>query len=143
MSHHSPTRPRPIRTPCAAGNPYLVASGLLAAGIDGIVRQIEPPAPTETIAYTDESATKLPQTLGESLDSEMQSHVDSCPRCRARLEQLRSEADLLRRAARGDTTTPSGPAAPRPVQRTPAVIGKLIFFPIESVHVAPPSVDRA
>jgi glutamine synthetase len=55
------------RIPCAASNPYLVAAGMLAAGIDGITRQIEPPAPTETIAYTDEAAPLLPRRLEESL----------------------------------------------------------------------------
>jgi glutamine synthetase len=57
------------RIPCAASNPYLVAAGMLAAGIDGITRQIDPPAPTETIAYADEEAPKLPQTLQESLQA--------------------------------------------------------------------------
>lgn len=55
------------RTPCAASNPYLVAAGMLAAGIDGITRQIDPPAPTEGIAYTDETAPLLPRSLEESL----------------------------------------------------------------------------
>lgn len=57
------------RTPCAASNPYLVAAGILAAGIDGIERRIEPPPPTDSIAYADEHAPKLPQTLDESLDA--------------------------------------------------------------------------
>jgi glutamine synthetase len=55
------------RIPCAASNPYLVAAGMLAAGIDGITRQIDPPAPTEGIAYADENAPKLPTSLEESL----------------------------------------------------------------------------
>ncbi len=55
------------RIPCAASNPYLVAAGMLAAGIDGITRQIDPPPPTETIAYADEAAPKLPTSLEESL----------------------------------------------------------------------------
>ncbi|MBV9280929.1 MAG: glutamine synthetase [Chloroflexi bacterium] len=57
------------RTPCAGSNPYLVAAGMLAAGIDGITRRIEPPAPTTQIAYLDEAAPRLPQTLDESLQA--------------------------------------------------------------------------
>jgi glutamine synthetase len=57
------------RTPCAASNPYLVAAAVLAAGIDGLMERIEPPAPTEQIAYVDQSATPLPQTLDESLQA--------------------------------------------------------------------------
>jgi glutamine synthetase len=57
------------RAPSAASNPYLVAAAMLAAGIDGIANEIEPPPPTETIAYVDEQAKKLPQTLDEGLDA--------------------------------------------------------------------------
>jgi len=57
------------RIPCAAANPYLVAAAVLAAGIDGLANRIEPPPPTQTIAYADESATKLPITLDQSLDA--------------------------------------------------------------------------
>ncbi|GAC1522701.1 MAG: glutamine synthetase family protein [Chloroflexota bacterium] len=55
------------RTPGAASNPYLVAAGLLAAGIDGVQRGLEPPPPTEAIAYMDEAAPRLPKTLDEAL----------------------------------------------------------------------------
>jgi glutamine synthetase len=57
------------RTPSAASNPYLVAAAMLAAGIDGLRKEIDPPEPTETIAYMDERARKLPQTLDEGLDA--------------------------------------------------------------------------
>jgi glutamine synthetase len=57
------------RIPCAASNPYLVAAGVLAAGIDGVVREIEPPPPTATIAYVDEEAPRLPRTLDQSLEA--------------------------------------------------------------------------
>jgi glutamine synthetase len=57
------------RIPCAGSNPYLVAAGILAAGIDGLVKEIEPPEPTKQIAYADESAAKLPTRLEESLDA--------------------------------------------------------------------------
>jgi glutamine synthetase len=55
------------RMPGAGSNPYIVAAAVLAAGIDGITRQIEPPPPTTQIAYLDEQAVKLPRTLDESL----------------------------------------------------------------------------
>lgn len=57
------------RIPCAASNPYLVAAGILAAGLDGIERGLEPPPPTEQVAYADENAPKLPQTLDASLEA--------------------------------------------------------------------------
>jgi glutamine synthetase len=57
------------RTPGAAGNPYLVAAGLLAAGIDGVQRGLEPPEPTKAIAYADEAAPRLPQTLDHALQA--------------------------------------------------------------------------
>jgi glutamine synthetase len=57
------------RMPCTASNPYIVAAAILAAGLDGLERQIEPPPPTAGIAYDDEQSTKLPQRLEESLDA--------------------------------------------------------------------------
>ena len=57
------------RMPCAGSNPYLVMAAVLAAGIDGLRRQLEPPPPTATIAYVDEAAPKLPRTLDEALDA--------------------------------------------------------------------------
>ena len=56
------------RMPCAASNPYLVLAGTLAAGIDGIRRGLEPPAPVEGIAYGMTGVTDLPTTLGAALD---------------------------------------------------------------------------
>jgi glutamine synthetase len=55
------------RMPCAASNPYLVAAGVLAAGMDGILRELDPGSPTQTIAYADDAAPHLPTTLDESL----------------------------------------------------------------------------
>jgi glutamine synthetase len=55
------------RTPGAGSNPYLVAAALLAAGIDGLTRGLEPPPPTQQIAYLDESATPLPNNLDDAL----------------------------------------------------------------------------
>lgn len=55
------------RMPCAGSNPYLVMAAVLAAGIDGMRRRLEPPPSTAQIAYLDEKAVKLPVTLEESL----------------------------------------------------------------------------
>lgn len=57
------------RTPGAASNPYIVAAGMLAAGIHGLNARIDPPEPTQRIAYLDESAPTLPRTLDESLEA--------------------------------------------------------------------------
>lgn len=57
------------RLPCAASNPYLVAASVLAAGIDGIEKGIEPPPPTRQIAYADEGAVPLPRTLDRALEA--------------------------------------------------------------------------
>jgi glutamine synthetase len=55
--------------PCAASNPYLVLAGSIAAGIDGIVRRLEPPAPVAGIAYGLPDVTDLPGSLGAALDA--------------------------------------------------------------------------
>jgi glutamine synthetase len=57
------------RMPCAGSNPYLVMAAVVAAGIDGLERRLEPPAPTTEIAYADEAAPKLPRTLDEALEA--------------------------------------------------------------------------
>lgn len=57
------------RIPCAASNPYLVLAGTIAAGLDGIRRKLEPPAPVEGIAYGLAGVTDLPTTLGAALDA--------------------------------------------------------------------------
>ncbi|WCK56544.1 glutamine synthetase family protein [Aneurinibacillus sp. Ricciae_BoGa-3] len=53
------------RLPGADTNPYLTLAATLAAGLDGIRRQLEPPAPLERSGY--ESGSKLPRSLGEAL----------------------------------------------------------------------------
>ncbi len=55
------------RIPCAGSNPYLVLAAAVAAGLDGIVRRLEPPPPTAGVAYADERSPKLPTTLDEAL----------------------------------------------------------------------------
>jgi glutamine synthetase len=57
------------RMPCAGSNPYIVAAAILAAGLDGLEREIEPPPPSAGIAYDDEGSTPLPQRLEESLEA--------------------------------------------------------------------------
>jgi glutamine synthetase len=51
------------RMPCAGSNPYLVLAAVVAAGLDGVERELEPPPATTTIAYADKAAPKLPTTL--------------------------------------------------------------------------------
>ena len=55
------------RLPCAGSNPYLVMAAVLAAGLDGVERRLEPRAPTTGLAYADETAAPLPRTLDEAL----------------------------------------------------------------------------
>jgi glutamine synthetase len=52
-------------------NPYLLAAAVLAAGLEGIERELEPPSPTEADAYLldSERAPPLPQSLAEALDA--------------------------------------------------------------------------
>ena len=59
-----------------SGNPYLAIAGLLAAGLDGIERQLDPgaplgcdPATLSEDARTQASIRRLPQSLGEALDA--------------------------------------------------------------------------
>jgi glutamine synthetase len=54
---------------CAASNPYLVLAGTIAAGVDGIRNQLEPPAPINGMAYGLTSVTDLPMSLGAALDA--------------------------------------------------------------------------
>ena len=58
------------RSPSAMMNPYLASAAILAAGLDGIERGLEPPPPSRkgVPAEEDESLEKLPATLGEALD---------------------------------------------------------------------------
>ncbi len=56
------------RDAVADANPYLVIAGQLAAGLDGIRRELEPPAMTGGNAYDDAGAERLPQTLDEAVD---------------------------------------------------------------------------
>jgi glutamine synthetase len=55
------------RVPGGASNPYLVMAGVLAAGLDGLKKRIEPPAETTGIAYGLSGAAGLPTRLEQSL----------------------------------------------------------------------------
>jgi len=68
-----------FRAPDPSGNPYLAFSAQLMAGLDGIARQIEPPAPIDKDLYDlpEEEARKighLPTTLDEALHALEQDH---------------------------------------------------------------------
>ena len=68
------TRPTPggvrfeNRLPGADANAYLTIGGMLAAGLDGIERGLEPPPLCAGNAALDERYTKLPATLEEAVD---------------------------------------------------------------------------
>ena len=57
------------RIPCGAANPYLVMAGVIAAGIDGLVKRIEPPAKTRGIAWNLSGVPELPRRLEHALDA--------------------------------------------------------------------------
>ena len=64
------------RLPDASANPYLATAALIAAGLDGIVRELDPgPACTDDLfaltlaAIRARGITLLPQSLGEALDA--------------------------------------------------------------------------
>ncbi len=66
-----------LRSPDPAANPYLAFGVLLAAGMDGIDRQLLPPEPVEELASLDfgparvpkHRLAKLPASLGEALEA--------------------------------------------------------------------------
>jgi len=58
-----------LRIGDGAANPYVVAAAVLAAALDGIERELQPPAPLDGWTYEDESAAVLPMTLDAALDA--------------------------------------------------------------------------
>ncbi len=58
-----------IRVGDGAANPYLVIAGILAAGLDGIVNELECPPDAVGMAYDNEGAEVLPQSFTEALDA--------------------------------------------------------------------------
>lgn len=64
------------RTPDPISNPYLLFTGLMAAGLDGIERELEPSPPTEENVYEmseedleERGISTLPESLHEALDA--------------------------------------------------------------------------
>jgi glutamine synthetase len=59
-----------LRNPDATSSPHLVIASILAAGLDGIERKIEPPEPTDKDLYeTGVTLESLPGSLEGALDS--------------------------------------------------------------------------
>ena len=58
-----------VRIGDGAGNPYVVIAVILAAALDGLIRQLECPEPSEGWTYQDESRPALPMTFTDSLDA--------------------------------------------------------------------------
>ena len=58
-----------IRVGDGAANPYLLIAGVLAAGLDGIRRNLECPPAAEGMAYDNEGAPVLPMSLDAALDA--------------------------------------------------------------------------
>jgi glutamine synthetase len=64
------------RAPDASANPYLLLAGMIAAGLDGIERELEPPPPCDDDLYemtpaevSERGIALLPQRLEEALDA--------------------------------------------------------------------------
>ena len=58
-----------IRVGDGAANPYLVIAAILAAGLDGIVNEMECPPDAVGMAYDNEDAEILPESFTQSLDA--------------------------------------------------------------------------
>ena len=82
----SPGRPQStrveLRCPDGTANPYLALAAMLAAGLDGIERKLEPPEPVEENVYQFEDLqleqrhiVRLPGSLSEALDALEQDEV--------------------------------------------------------------------
>ena len=65
-----------MRLPDLGSNPYLVTSAIIAAGLDGVERKLDPGAPNNDNLYTysaedlkERDISVLPQSLKESIDA--------------------------------------------------------------------------
>jgi glutamine synthetase len=61
-----------VRLGDGTANPYLAYTAALAAGLDGIRRELEPPAPLDGLIYElpeDRQGVELPTSLGDALDA--------------------------------------------------------------------------
>lgn len=56
-----------LRIGDGAANPYVISAAVLAAALDGIRRNLTPPAALAGWTYEDESADVLPMTLEDAL----------------------------------------------------------------------------
>ncbi len=63
------------RIPGADVNPYLAFAALLAAGLDGIERELEPPEMFRGNLYEAEDALQIPGTLGEAIEAAAESKL--------------------------------------------------------------------
>lgn len=64
---HGPSLRIECRIPGADANPYLVYAAAIAAGLDGIERQIEPPPIFQGDIYQAESLPRVPKTLRDAI----------------------------------------------------------------------------
>jgi len=58
-----------LRIGDGAANPYVVAAAVLAAALDGIERELQPPAPMDGWAYEVETSPVLPMSFEAALDA--------------------------------------------------------------------------
>jgi glutamine synthetase len=70
---HGPSLRIECRAPGADANPYLAFAATLAAGLDGIARQSEPPPMFTGDVYTATHLPQVPQTLPEAIAALTQS----------------------------------------------------------------------
>jgi glutamine synthetase len=70
---HGPSLRIECRAPGADANPYLAFAATLAAGLDGIARQSEPPPIFAGDVYTTQHLPQVPQTLPEAIAALTQS----------------------------------------------------------------------
>ncbi|MEW5988890.1 MAG: glutamine synthetase family protein [Chloroflexota bacterium] len=66
---HGPSLRIECRVPGADVNPYLVYAAVLASGLDGIRRQIEPPAIFQGDVYAAAGLPRVPSTLREAISA--------------------------------------------------------------------------
>ena len=91
----------------ADANPYLLAAGILAAGMDGVERELELPPAAEHDAYADERLPLLPRTLGEAIDA-WERHAVRARDVRRALRRRLRRPRALRRCASTRPTSPTG-----------------------------------
>ncbi len=65
---HGPSLRTECRIPGGDANPYLAFAVTLAAGLDGIERELEPPPIFEGNLYEAEDLPQIPRTLGEAIE---------------------------------------------------------------------------